>query len=124
VSSYFNRLPHSYAYQQSNTTASTSMVPLHNPIKMLLWGDSSYQIQIFGYVQLNAAGNTIVQGLMDGVGASPVQSSYLPVANAQCPIATGMAQLGPAGLHTFQLGGYVSASTGTFVATTYGTVMG
>jgi len=123
-SSYWNRLPRSYAYQQSNTTGSGTTVPLHNPIKMLCWADSAYQVQSTGYSQLNAIGVTVTQVLTDGGGSSAINVAYFSVVNAQYPFAPGQISRAADGLHSFQLGGNVNAGVGTFVATTYGTVMG
>jgi len=124
VSSYYNRMPRSYGYQQQNTTTSTGMVPLHNPIKLLLWGDSSFRFETAGYTQLSGVSSLISQLLMDGGGFGPAQVTYFPVANGQNPIALVFAGWGSAGLHSFQLGGYVNGFTGTWTATSYGTVNG
>src|SRR5580765_4062461 len=124
VSSYYNRAPRSYGYAQNNQSASQGMVPIHNPIRLLIWGDIAFRVETAGYTQLSGVSSLISQLLMDGGGFGPAQVTYFPVANGQNPIALVFAGWGSAGLHSFQLGGYVNGFVGTWVATTYGTVNG
>lgn len=124
VSSFWNRLPRGYGFQQTNTTTSTTIVPLHSPIEMLIWSDSVFNVHITGYASLSTTGITFVQPLMNGGAVGQGQAGYYSVANAQLPLATAIIGYGTTGPHSFQLGGYVGAGTGTFTATIYGTVQG
>ena len=124
VSSYYNRRPRGYAYGQNNTTASTSPVMLHNPIRMLTWSDSAYSVFVSGWSQLNVSGITLGQIYMDSVAVSQQCISYFTTPNGQNPLALALVYSSADGIHSFQLGGYVGAGTGTFVGNTYGTVMG
>jgi len=124
VSSYWNRRPRAYAYGQNNQTSSTTPVLLHNPIKMLCWADSAYSISTTGWSQLNVAGITLGQIYTDGNPTSQQCIAYFTTPNGQSPLALTLATRSADGLHSFQLGGYVGAGTGTFVGNTYAVVMG
>jgi hypothetical protein len=124
VSSYYNRRPRAYSLNQSNSTTSATIVPLHNPVYVLCWQDSAIVVAHTGWAQLNPAGTAAWQILMAGSGAGPQQMAYFPAGNAQTGVGMTLMTQPADGLVGFQLGGYVFGGTGTWNGSTYVTLMG
>jgi len=126
VSSYWNRREMSVSYYQSNATSSTSIVPLHNPVRFLVWPDSALTVSWCGYTNnANAGVANLTYLYVDGAIVGSAQVSYIAVVNAQAALSPVAVIPNPApGSRTAQLAGYVSSGTGTWLGSIYVTVLG